>query len=332
LAQVLCVFFLTFSMRISDEQFCTLCVASSITTLQEGILLKRGGSQDWTPRKFRLRGNCLFYFDDADPETPAAVLLIEDCRVEALAAFPEGWEDTFPLRIVYHGERAREARSEVVLLAPTEEERTHWVESLNLASTYVLRAQLREYVEAYGAAKEETLAAQAANRALVKELDETKYLVSNLRAKLNDTLASSALLHRPEVGAVDDTLLQDLRCEVDATREAWDQLRSKVDPSLFEDLSVAISERVQGCLMDSRKKLACDPGLVAEPVNLEEARRKIRALSHEVLELRSEVLQMRKIGQWGDSAGAVIRSGGIAPLLLRVDTPDFDSEDERGFA
>lgn len=101
-----------------------------------GFLYKKGGRHAAYHRRwFVLRGNMLFYFEDAASREPVGVIILEGCTVELVEATEEF---TFAVRFA-------EARARTyVLAAESQAAMEGWVKALSRASFDYLRLVVRE--------------------------------------------------------------------------------------------------------------------------------------------------------------------------------------------
>ncbi|XP_074212395.1 sesquipedalian-1 isoform X1 [Camelus bactrianus] len=102
----------------------------------EGFLYKKGGRHAAYHRRwFVLRGNMLFYFEDAASREPVGVIILEGCTVELVEAAEE-----FAFAVRFAGARART----YVLAAESQAAMEGWVKALSRASFDYLRLVVRE--------------------------------------------------------------------------------------------------------------------------------------------------------------------------------------------
>ena len=96
-----------------------------------GFLYKKGGRHAAYHRRwFVLRGNMLFYFEDAASREPVGVIILEGCAVELVEAAEE-----FAFAVRFAGSRART----YVLVAESQADMEGWVKALSRASFDYLR-------------------------------------------------------------------------------------------------------------------------------------------------------------------------------------------------
>ncbi|KAI2568007.1 FAM109A isoform 3, partial [Pan troglodytes] len=96
-----------------------------------GFLYKKGGRHAAYHRRwFVLRGNMLFYFEDAASREPVGVIILEGCTVELVEAAEE-----FAFAVRFAGTRART----YVLAAESQDAMEGWVKALSRASFDYLR-------------------------------------------------------------------------------------------------------------------------------------------------------------------------------------------------
>ncbi|XP_058387398.1 sesquipedalian-1 [Diceros bicornis minor] len=101
-----------------------------------GFLYKRGGrAAAYHRRWFVLRGNMLFYFEDAASREPVGVVILEGCTVELVEAAEE-----FAFAVRFAGARARAYE----LAAESQAALEGWVKALSRASFDYLRLVVRE--------------------------------------------------------------------------------------------------------------------------------------------------------------------------------------------
>ncbi|XP_068418840.1 sesquipedalian-1 [Eschrichtius robustus] len=101
-----------------------------------GFLYKKGGRHAAYHRRwFVLRGNMLFYFEDAASREPVGVIILEGCTVELVEAAEE-----FAFAVRFAGARART----YVLAAESQAAMEGWVKALSRASFDYLRLVVRE--------------------------------------------------------------------------------------------------------------------------------------------------------------------------------------------
>nr|XP_009002878.3 sesquipedalian-1 [Callithrix jacchus]XP_017831868.3 sesquipedalian-1 [Callithrix jacchus]XP_035113490.2 sesquipedalian-1 [Callithrix jacchus]XP_035113491.2 sesquipedalian-1 [Callithrix jacchus]XP_035113492.2 sesquipedalian-1 [Callithrix jacchus]XP_054094846.1 sesquipedalian-1 [Callithrix jacchus] len=101
-----------------------------------GFLYKKGGRHAAYHRRwFVLRGNMLFYFEDAASREPVGVIILEGCTVELVEAAEE-----FAFAVRFVGTRART----YVLAAESQAAMEGWVKALSRASFDYLRLVVRE--------------------------------------------------------------------------------------------------------------------------------------------------------------------------------------------
>ncbi|XP_055406280.1 sesquipedalian-1 [Bubalus kerabau] len=101
-----------------------------------GFLYKKGGRHAAYHRRwFVLRGNMLFYFEDAASREPVGVIILEGCAVELVEAAEE-----FAFAVRFAGSRART----YVLVAESQADMEGWVKALSRASFDYLRVVVRE--------------------------------------------------------------------------------------------------------------------------------------------------------------------------------------------
>uniref|UniRef100_H0XNS0 Sesquipedalian n=2 Tax=Otolemur garnettii TaxID=30611 RepID=H0XNS0_OTOGA len=101
-----------------------------------GFLYKKGGRHAAYHRRwFVLRGNMLFYFEDAASREPVGVIILEGCTVELVEAAEE-----FAFAVRFAGTRART----YVLAAESQAAMEGWVKALSRASFDYLRLVVRE--------------------------------------------------------------------------------------------------------------------------------------------------------------------------------------------
>uniref|UniRef100_A0A452E0E7 Sesquipedalian n=1 Tax=Capra hircus TaxID=9925 RepID=A0A452E0E7_CAPHI len=101
-----------------------------------GFLYKKGGRHAAYHRRwFVLRGNMLFYFEDAASREPVGVIILEGCTVELVEAAEE-----FAFAVRFAGSRART----YVLAAESQAAMEGWVKALSRASFDYLRLVVRE--------------------------------------------------------------------------------------------------------------------------------------------------------------------------------------------
>ena len=101
-----------------------------------GFLFKKGGRHAAYHRRwFVLRGNMLFYFEDAASREPVGVIILEGCTVELVEAAEE-----FAFAVRFAGSRART----YVLAAESQAAMEGWVKALSRASFDYLRLVVRE--------------------------------------------------------------------------------------------------------------------------------------------------------------------------------------------
>ncbi|KAI2568004.1 PH domain containing endocytic trafficking adaptor 1 [Homo sapiens] len=101
-----------------------------------GFLYKKGGRHAAYHRRwFVLRGNMLFYFEDAASREPVGVIILEGCTVELVEAAEE-----FAFAVRFAGTRART----YVLAAESQDAMEGWVKALSRASFDYLRLVVRE--------------------------------------------------------------------------------------------------------------------------------------------------------------------------------------------
>uniref|UniRef100_A0A8C0D9P2 Sesquipedalian n=1 Tax=Balaenoptera musculus TaxID=9771 RepID=A0A8C0D9P2_BALMU len=101
-----------------------------------GFLYKKGGRHAAYHRRwFVLRGNMLFYFEDAASREPVGVIILEGCTVELVEAAEE-----FAFAVRFAGARARA----YVLAAESQAAMEGWVKALSRASFDYLRLVVRE--------------------------------------------------------------------------------------------------------------------------------------------------------------------------------------------
>lgn len=87
-----------------------------------GFLYKKGGRHAAYHRRwFVLRGNMLFYFEDAASREPVGVIILEGCTVELVEAAEE-----FAFAVRFAGSRART----YVLAAESQAAMEGWVKAL----------------------------------------------------------------------------------------------------------------------------------------------------------------------------------------------------------
>uniref|UniRef100_A0A3Q2GVE8 Sesquipedalian n=1 Tax=Equus caballus TaxID=9796 RepID=A0A3Q2GVE8_HORSE len=101
-----------------------------------GFLFQRAGrAAAYLRRWFVLRGNMLFYFEDAASREPAGVVILEGCTVELVEAAEE-----FAFAVRFAGARARAYE----LAAESQAALEGWVKALSRASFDYLRLVVRE--------------------------------------------------------------------------------------------------------------------------------------------------------------------------------------------
>ncbi|XP_033255841.1 sesquipedalian-1 [Orcinus orca] len=101
-----------------------------------GFLYKKGGRHAAYHRRwFVLRGNMLFYFEDAASREPVGIIILEGCTVELVEAAEE-----FAFAVRFAGARART----YVLAAESQAAMEGWVKALSRASFDYLRLVVRE--------------------------------------------------------------------------------------------------------------------------------------------------------------------------------------------
>ncbi|XP_057602770.1 sesquipedalian-1 [Hippopotamus amphibius kiboko] len=101
-----------------------------------GFLYKKGGRHAAYHRRwFVLRGNMLFYFEDAAGREPVGVIILEGSTVELVEAAEE-----FAFAVRFAGARART----YVLAAESQAAMEGWVKALSRASFDYLRLVVRE--------------------------------------------------------------------------------------------------------------------------------------------------------------------------------------------
>jgi hypothetical protein len=111
-----------------------------------GFLHKLGGRHATFQRRwFVLRGNMLFYFEEAAAGEPQGVIVLEGCTVELAEAarFP------FAFAVRFAGARARS----YVLAADSQAALEAWVKALSRASFAYLRLVVRELEQQLAAAR-----------------------------------------------------------------------------------------------------------------------------------------------------------------------------------
>lgn len=122
-------------MKLNERSLASYATSAAPADSQ-GFLFKRGGRHAAYQRRwFVLRGNMLFYFEDAASREPVGVIVLEGCTVELVEAAEE-----FAFAVRFAGARARTYQ----LAAESQAAMEQWVKALSRASFHYLRVVVRE--------------------------------------------------------------------------------------------------------------------------------------------------------------------------------------------
>ncbi|XP_055963204.1 sesquipedalian-1 [Sorex fumeus] len=121
-------------MKLNERSLASYATSPAPADSQ-GFLLQRGRHAAYQRRWFVLRGNMLFYFEDAASREPAGVIVLEGCTVELVEAAVE-----FAFAVRFPDGRARAYQ----LAAESQAGLERWVKALSRASVQYLRVVLRE--------------------------------------------------------------------------------------------------------------------------------------------------------------------------------------------
>nr|XP_012788759.1 unnamed protein product [Sorex araneus] len=121
-------------MKLNERSLASYATSAAPADAQ-GFLLQRGRHAAYQRRWFVLRGNVLFYFEDAASREPLGVIVLEGCTVELAEAAVD-----FAFAVRCPGGRARAHQ----LAAESQAGLERWVKALSRASVQYLRLLLRE--------------------------------------------------------------------------------------------------------------------------------------------------------------------------------------------
>ncbi|XP_017773756.1 PREDICTED: type I inositol 3,4-bisphosphate 4-phosphatase isoform X2 [Nicrophorus vespilloides] len=134
-------------MRFNKQELETLATQPSSKFEKEGVLYIRERQEGFfrkteinLERWCRLRGNLLFYFKSKDPwSEPTGLVVLEQCLVRIdppMATTPITADGHFPFYLVFDGGLCQS------LAAPSESERSSWIDAIRAASYEGIRSEL----------------------------------------------------------------------------------------------------------------------------------------------------------------------------------------------